>query len=178
MPHPHWGTITKIYSASPNKGHHDLYGEPFVGTLFSSAASRPICGAQEGLRDQPLQLLSGSAEKLCSASPSKGVSLHLPSSLPPWPLSHPAVWVPSPGHNPRQLSSGPPEAYTASASSQPGWDIPAQHSQPGSWPGSTLQRGCRPCPTRGPTPTGLAGAAAWEPWELLLAPAPPGGRSA
>lgn len=145
-----------------------------MGILLSSVASRPLCGAQEGLRDKPMQFLFGSTEKLCSGSPSRGVSLHLPSSLPPWPLSHPAVWVPAAGHNPSKQSPGPLEAYTASASSGPGWDIPAQRSQPGSWPGSTLQRGCWPCPTKGPTPTGLAGAAAWkpwEPWELLLAPA-------
>lgn len=119
-----------------------------------------------------MQFLFGSTEKFCSGSPSRGVSLHLPSSLPPWPLSHPAAGVPSAGCNPSQQSSRPPEACTASASSQPDWDVPAQHSQPGSsWPGSTLQRGCWPWPARGPTPTGLAGGAAWEPWELLLAPA-------
>ena len=46
----------------------------------------------------------------------------------------------------------------------------------GSWPGSTLQRGCWPCPGRGPTPTGLGGGAVWEPWEpweLLSAPLGP-----
>lgn len=43
-------------------------------------------------------------------------------------------------------------ACTVSASSQPGWDVPAQHGQPDSWPGSTLQRGCWPCAARAPPP--------------------------
>lgn len=128
---------------------------------------------RKGLATNPCS--SSSAPQSSSAqallNPTPGGSLHLPSSLLPWPLSHPEVWVPSAGHSRSQQSCGPPEACTASASSQPGWDSPAQHSQPGSWPGSTLQSGCWPCPSRGPTPTGLVGAATWASWELLQAPA-------
>lgn len=47
---------------------------------------------------------------------------------------------------PADRALGLHRACTASASSQPEGDVPAQHSQPGFWPGSTLQRGCWPCP--------------------------------
>lgn len=63
-----------------------------------------------------------------------------------------------------------------SASSQPGWDVPAQHSQPGSWPRSTLQRGRQPCPARGPTPTCLRVRQPGSPESFYWHLGPTGGR--
>lgn len=129
----------------------------FVSIRLSSVAAHLVMWCTAGTGERPREPPSGASSGLTPLV--RLVRLPLLDSLlasPPPPNPYPSLCL-TPQPRSHQLGSVPTSqarglhkpAQRQHLPSQAGTFLP---SQPGSWPGSTLQRGCRPCSTRAPPP--------------------------